>query len=54
MDFKKDTTTDFEPVDKLNKDDAREEVEALREGIEYHDDLYYVKAEQEFLPLSPS
>ena len=45
MDSRKNPKTDFEPVGKLSKAQAREEVEALREAIEYHDHLYYVKAE---------
>ncbi len=43
MDFKKNPKTDFKPVGKLNKEQARREIEALREAIEYHDYLYYVK-----------
>jgi DNA ligase (NAD+) len=43
MDFKKDPKTDFKDVDALSQEEARKEVEALREGIEYHDYLYYVK-----------
>ncbi|MCF8143619.1 MAG: NAD-dependent DNA ligase LigA [Deltaproteobacteria bacterium] len=43
MDFKKNPDIDFKDVDKLSREEARKEVEALREGIEYHDYLYYVK-----------
>jgi DNA ligase (NAD+) len=43
MDFKKDPSTDFKDPKELSKKEAREEVEALREGIDYHDYLYYVK-----------
>ena len=43
MDFKKNPKTDFEDSDNLSQEEAAEEVEALREGIEYHNDLYYVK-----------
>jgi DNA ligase (NAD+) len=43
MDFKKNPRTDFKDVAKLTKTQARQEVDALREGIEYHDYLYYVK-----------
>ena len=43
MDFKKNPRTDFEDVTKLSKERARQEIDALREGIEYHDYLYYVK-----------
>jgi len=43
MDFKKHPDTDFKDVDQLSKKEALDEVEALREGIEYHDCLYYVK-----------
>lgn len=43
MDFKKKPSTDFKPVDKLDKDEAGRQIEALREGIDYHDYRYYVK-----------
>ncbi|MFO7982672.1 MAG: NAD-dependent DNA ligase LigA [Desulfuromonadales bacterium] len=43
MDFKKNPETDFKNIDDLSKKEAREEVEALREGIEYHDQRYYVE-----------
>jgi hypothetical protein len=43
MDFKKNPRTDFKDVAKLTKAQARQEIDALREGIEYHDYLYYVK-----------
>lgn len=47
MDFKKNPKTDFEPAHKLSKEEARQEVEALREGIDHHDYLYYVKNKPE-------
>jgi DNA ligase (NAD+) len=43
MDFKKNPSTVFENVDDLDEEEAREQVEALREGINHHDYLYYVK-----------
>jgi DNA ligase (NAD+) len=43
MDFKKNPRTDFKDVAKLTKTQARQEIDALREGIEYHDYLYYVQ-----------
>jgi DNA ligase (NAD+) len=43
MDFKKNPSTRFKPVKKMNRTEARREIEALREGIEYHNYLYYVK-----------
>jgi len=43
MDFKKNPSTDFKSVDELDKEEAAEQVEALREGIDYHDYRYYVK-----------
>lgn len=43
MDFKKNPKTDFKDVDELSEKDAKEEVEALREGIEFHNYRYYVK-----------
>ncbi len=45
MDFKHDPSTDFASVRALSKEDAKNEIEALREGIEYHNYLYYVKGE---------
>ncbi|MBD3427093.1 MAG: NAD-dependent DNA ligase LigA [Candidatus Omnitrophica bacterium] len=43
MDFKKDPKTKFKDVKKLSKKEAKEQAEVLREGINYHDYLYYVK-----------
>jgi DNA ligase (NAD+) len=43
MDFKKNPKIKFKDVRKLNKKEAKEQIEALREGIEYHDHLYYVE-----------
>ena len=43
MDFKKNPRTDFKPVEKLSKEQAQQEIEALQEAVEYHDYLYYVK-----------
>jgi DNA ligase (NAD+) len=43
MDFKKKPSTDFKPVAALDKDEAEKQIEALREGIDYHDYRYYVK-----------
>jgi len=42
MDFKKNPRTRFKDVGSLGPDEVRREVEALREGIEYHDHRYYV------------
>jgi len=47
MDFKKNPSIDFKPISQLSKNDAREEIEALKEGIEYHNYLYYVKNKPE-------
>ena len=47
MDFKKKPKADFKPISKLTKKEAEEEIEALRDGIEYHDYLYYVKNQPE-------
>jgi DNA ligase (NAD+) len=47
MSFKKNPTTDFKDLHKLTKQEARQEAKALREGIEYHDYLYYVKNQPE-------
>jgi len=35
--------TDFTPVDDLDEDEAREQADALREAIRYHDYRYYVE-----------
>lgn len=43
MDFKRNPRTDFKDVHSLSSKEAEEEIQALREGIEYHDYLYYVK-----------
>ena len=42
-DFKRDPETDFDPVESLDKSDARREVEALREAIDFHDHRYYIE-----------
>jgi len=47
MDFKKNPETDFKDINRLGKDEAKEEAEALRKGIEYHNYLYYVKNQPE-------
>jgi DNA ligase (NAD+) len=43
MDFRKKPGTDFRPVASLDEDAAHEEARALREGIAFHDELYYVE-----------
>jgi DNA ligase (NAD+) len=43
MDFKKDPPTNFKDTEDLTQKEARKETESLREGIDYHDYLYYVK-----------
>ena len=43
MDFKKNPRADFEDVGNLGKEEARRQIEALQEGIDYHDYLYYTK-----------
>jgi DNA ligase (NAD+) len=43
MDFKHDPDTDFKRPEALSKKEAKEQVQALRKAIEYHDYLYYVK-----------
>lgn len=45
MDFKKKPKTEFKNLDNLTEEEAREEVEALRGGLEYHNYLYYIKHE---------
>ncbi|MFO7979385.1 MAG: NAD-dependent DNA ligase LigA [Candidatus Aminicenantes bacterium] len=43
MDFKHNPKTDFKDIDKLSKKEAEKQIKDLREGIEYHNYLYYVK-----------
>ncbi len=43
MDFKKGPSADFKNIRDITRQEAREEVAALREGIEYHNYLYYIK-----------
>jgi DNA ligase (NAD+) len=47
VDFRHDPQTDFRDPDELSREEAAEQVKALREGIEHHDYLYYVKADPE-------
>ncbi|MBD3264453.1 MAG: NAD-dependent DNA ligase LigA [Candidatus Omnitrophica bacterium] len=47
MNFKKNPKTKFKSIDKLSKKEAKEQIEALRRGIEYHNYLYYVKNQPE-------
>jgi len=42
LDFRTRPRTDFSPVEELSRDEARREIKALRDGIEYHDHKYYV------------
>lgn len=42
-DFKKNPSTKFKDVDGLGKQEAKDEIDALREGIEFHDHKYYVE-----------
>jgi DNA ligase (NAD+) len=43
MDFKKSPKTDFKEINQLSKEEADEEIAALREAIDFHDYLYYVE-----------
>jgi len=43
MDFKENPRTDFRDTGKLSKEEAKAEIEALREGVEFHNYLYYVR-----------
>jgi DNA ligase (NAD+) len=43
MDFKHNPPTRFKNAKEIKKKGAQKEVEALREGIEYHNYLYYIK-----------
>ena len=42
-DFKSNPDTDFAPVDKLDDAKAEQQIEALRDAIDYHDHRYYVE-----------
>lgn len=43
MDYKKNPDTKFKSVDSLSKKDAKKQIDALREGIEYHNCRYYIQ-----------
>ncbi|KPP98879.1 NAD-dependent DNA ligase LigA [Marinobacter sp. HL-58] len=43
MDFRSKPDTNFRNIDDLTEKEAAEEARALRDGINYHDHLYYVK-----------
>lgn len=43
MDYKNNPTRKFKDIKEMDKREARKEIEGLREGIEYHNYLYYVK-----------
>ena len=42
LDFRRHPRTDFTPVGKVSKRQAQREIEALRDGITFHDHKYYV------------
>jgi DNA ligase (NAD+) len=42
-DFKKRPQARFKSLSAMTKNEARTEAQALREGIDYHNDLYFVK-----------
>jgi DNA ligase (NAD+) len=43
--YVEDPPTEFDPVESLSEDEAREQAETLREAIRYHDHRYYVQAD---------
>jgi len=47
MDFTKNPPEKFQDLGKMSKAEARDEARALRQGIDYHDYLYYVKNQPE-------
>lgn len=47
MDYRKNPPKNFKDIDKLSKNQAKEEMDALWEGIDYHDYRYYVKNDPE-------
>lgn len=42
-DYKHQPKTEFDPIDELSRDEAQQQIDALREAIEYHDRRYYVE-----------
>ncbi len=46
-DYKKNPDTDFPDIEETGKKEARKQAAALREAIEYHDHLYYVRNQPE-------
>jgi len=47
MDFKKNPPKTFKDINRMTQEEAQKETDALREGIDYHDYLYYVKNQPE-------
>ncbi len=47
MDYKKNPPEKFKDLSKISKEEARDEARALRQAIDYHDYLYYVKNQPE-------
>lgn len=45
MDFRKNPSAEFKDIPKMSKEEALEKIEALRDGIEYHNYFYYVKSQ---------
>lgn len=43
QDFRQHPNTDFTPIERLTADEASCEIEALREGIGFHDNKYYIE-----------
>ncbi|MBD3245641.1 MAG: NAD-dependent DNA ligase LigA [Candidatus Omnitrophica bacterium] len=43
-DYTRNPKTEFKPVSSISKREAREQINALKEGINYHDYQYYLKA----------
>jgi len=43
MDFRKNPSPEFRDIEKMSKEEVQEEIDALRDGIEYHNYLYYVR-----------
>ncbi|MFO8055259.1 MAG: NAD-dependent DNA ligase LigA [Bacteroidales bacterium] len=47
MGYKHNPKTDFKDINKLSKEEAAQQIDDLREAIEYHNYLYYVKNQPE-------
>ncbi|MFO8100971.1 MAG: NAD-dependent DNA ligase LigA [Dehalococcoidia bacterium] len=47
VDFKHNPSAEFKDIAQMSEDEAQREIQALREGVEYHNYLYYIKNQPE-------